>query len=75
MINRIDEQPTAIDHKFYDRRSGKDRRKVHTMVDPIKERRKGDRRKWRAIKQTEFCFKSKPKKPINPISKVNNYLS
>lgn len=50
MVDRIDEQPTPKDHKYYDRRSGKDRRKVHTMVDPNKDRRKGDRRKRRADK-------------------------
>ncbi len=50
MIDRIDEQPTPKDHKIYDRRTGKDRRKVHTMVDPDKERRKGDRRKQRTGK-------------------------
>lgn len=50
MIERIDEQPTPKDHKVYDKRNGKDRRKVHTMVDPDKERRKGDRRKRRAGK-------------------------
>ena len=48
MTERIDEQPTPKGHKFYDERSGKDRRKVHTTVDPDKERRKGDRRKRRA---------------------------
>ena len=50
MIDRIDEQPTPKDHKIYDRRTGKDRRKVHTMVDPDKERRKGDRRKRKVDK-------------------------
>lgn len=38
MIDRIDEQPTPKDHKIYDRRTGKDRRNVHTMVDPDKEK-------------------------------------
>jgi hypothetical protein len=45
MIDRIDERPTSKNHKLYDQRSGEDRRKVHTMIDPDKERRKGDRRK------------------------------
>ncbi len=50
MIDRIDEQPTSKNQKIYDKRCGKDRRKVHTMVDPDKERRKGDRRKKRPEK-------------------------
>jgi hypothetical protein len=45
MIGRIDEQPTPLDHKIHDKRIGKDRRKIHTMLDPDKDRRKGDRRK------------------------------
>ena len=50
MIDKIDEQPTSKNQRIYDMRSGKDRRKVHTMVDPDKERRKGDRRKKRPEK-------------------------
>ena len=50
MIDRIDEQPTPKNQKIYDKRNGKDRRKVHTMVGPDKERRKGDRRKNRPEK-------------------------
>ena len=52
MIDKIDEQPTSKNQRIYDKRSGKDRRKVHTMVDPDKERRKGDRRKKRPEKWT-----------------------
>ena len=44
MIDRIDEQPTPLEYKFYERRSGKDRRKIHTMLDPDTDKRKGERR-------------------------------
>ena len=44
MIDRIDHHPTSGENKGYDERSGKDRRKVHTMIDPDIEKRKGDRR-------------------------------
>lgn len=51
-IDRIDEQPTAIDQPllrlrnvFQDRRSGKDRRMGVTHMDPALDRRKGERRK------------------------------
>jgi hypothetical protein len=54
MISRIDEQPTSIDkplfrfRNFYkDRRSGQDRRRGSTMIDPALDRRKGERRKYR----------------------------
>jgi len=50
-IDRIDQQPTAIDqpllrlrHVFEDRRSGKDRRMGITHMDPAMDRRKGERR-------------------------------
>ena len=50
-IERIDEQPTAIDepllrlrHVYQDRRSGKDRRMGFTCMDPTMDRRKGERR-------------------------------
>ena len=50
-IDRIDEQPTAVDqpslrlrHVFQDRRSGKDRRMGVTHMDPALDRRKGERR-------------------------------
>ena len=51
-IDRIDEQPTAVDlpslrlrNVFQDRRSGKDRRMGVTHMDPALDRRKGERRK------------------------------
>ena len=51
-IDRIDQQPTAIDQPlmrlrnvFQDRRSGKDRRMGVTHMDPALDRRKGERRK------------------------------
>ena len=51
-IDRIDEQPTAVDQPllrlrnvFQDRRSGKDRRMGVTHMDPAMDRRKGKRRK------------------------------
>jgi hypothetical protein len=51
-IDRIDEQPTAVDQPllrlrnvFQDRRSGKDRRMGVTHMDPALDRRKGERRK------------------------------
>ena len=50
-IDRIDQQPTAIDQPllrlrnvFQDRRSGKDRRMGVTHMDPALDRRKGERR-------------------------------
>ena len=57
MIDRIDEQPTPETDRnfrlikvFNNQRSRKDRRKIHTMLDPDKDRRKGDRRKKRLYK-------------------------
>jgi hypothetical protein len=50
MPDRIDEQPTPQNQITHEKRSGKDRRKVHTMINPDKERRKGDRRKKRPEK-------------------------
>ena len=50
MIDRIDEQPTTNEGLFrrkgiyFDRRGGKDRRKGSTVIDPAKDRRKGERR-------------------------------
>jgi len=51
-IDRIDEQPTAVNQPslrlrnvFQDRRSGKDRRMGVTHMDPALDRRKGERRK------------------------------
>jgi hypothetical protein len=50
-IDRIDQQPTAIDQPllrlrnvYQDRRSGKDRRMGVTHMDPALDRRKGERR-------------------------------
>ena len=50
-IDRIDQQPTAIDQPllrirnvYQDRRSGKDRRLGVTHMDPALDRRKGERR-------------------------------
>ncbi|MGD2187885.1 MAG: hypothetical protein PVI71_17270 [Desulfobacterales bacterium] len=50
-IDRIDQQPTAVDQPslrlrnvFQDRRSGKDRRIGVTYMDPALDRRKGERR-------------------------------
>jgi hypothetical protein len=51
-IERIDQQPTAIDQPllrlrnvFQNRRSGKDRRRGPTYMDSALDRRKGERRK------------------------------
>ncbi len=50
-IERIDQQPTAVDkpllrlrNVYQDRRSGKDRRIGVTCMDPALDRRKGERR-------------------------------
>ena len=50
-IDRIDQQPTAVDQPllrlrnvYQDRRSGKDRRMGVTYMDPALDRRKGERR-------------------------------
>ena len=45
MIDRIDNHPTPRDYKDFEKRSGKERRKIHTMLDPDIDKRKGDRRK------------------------------
>jgi hypothetical protein len=49
-IDRIDQQPTAVDQPllrlrnvYQDRRSGKDRRMGVTYMDPALDRRKGER--------------------------------
>ena len=54
MIDRINEQPTAETDRNYiflnelsNRRSGTDRRKTHTMLNPDIDKRKGERRKKR----------------------------
>ena len=67
-IDRIDQQPTAVDQPllrlrnvFQDRRSGKDRRMGVTHMDPALDRRKGERRKnSRRVKErrTEATRKS-----------------
>ena len=51
-IDRIDQQPTAVDQPllrlrnvYQDRRSRKDRRRGITNMDPELDRRKGERRK------------------------------
>jgi len=51
-IERVDQQPTAIDapllrlrNVFQNRRSGKDRRRGITYMDPALDRRKRERRK------------------------------
>ena len=51
-FDRIDEQPTAVDQPllrlrnvYQDRRSGKDRRKGVTYMDPALDRRKRERRR------------------------------
>ena len=51
MIDRIDDQPTP-DETFlrrkgiyHDRRRGKDRRSGYAVIDPSKDRRKGERRR------------------------------
>jgi len=56
MIDKIDEQPTP-DVEFlrrlgvyHDRRSGKDRRRGFTVIDPSKDRRKGERRKQKTAR-------------------------
>jgi hypothetical protein len=45
LIDRIDTHPTPPNKIYIEERSGKDRRKIHTMLDPAIDRRKGDRRK------------------------------
>ena len=51
MIDRIDTHPTPNDPIYIEQRSGKDRRKIHTMLDPAIDRRKGDRRKKKSEKR------------------------
>ena len=45
MIDRIDQHPTPIYHEYLEKRRGKDRRQIHTMIEPEKDRRRKDRRK------------------------------
>ena len=56
MIDRIDAHPTTRDVRYVERRSGKDRRKIHTMIDPQFERRKGPRRRRAGAEETPFFF-------------------
>lgn len=58
MISRIDEQPTSSGESLFrfrtfykDRRSGQDRRRGSTMIDPALDRRKRERRKGRTQKK------------------------
>jgi hypothetical protein len=66
-IDRIDQQPTAVDqpllrlrHVYQDRRSGKDRRMGFTRMDPAMDRRKGERRRntrrKKERRQTTSCL-------------------
>jgi hypothetical protein len=45
MIDRIETHPTVKVYNNINLRSGKDRRKAYTMLDPDLDRRKGERRK------------------------------
>jgi hypothetical protein len=45
MTNKNDDQTTKKNQKEIEKRSGKDRRKVHTMINPDKDRRVWNRRK------------------------------
>ena len=45
MIDRIETHPTVDGYNHINLRSGKDRRKGYSMVDPDLDRRKGERRK------------------------------
>jgi len=45
MTDKNDDPQTEKNHKESEKRSGKDRRKVHTMIDPDKDRRSWNRRK------------------------------
>jgi hypothetical protein len=45
MIDRIDTHPTSTEEKFIEKRSGKERRQIFTMLDPDIDRRKKERRK------------------------------
>lgn len=45
MIDRIDTHPTTVNDKYIEKRSGDERRKIFTMLDPDIDRRKGERRK------------------------------
>jgi hypothetical protein len=45
MIDRLDTHPTPRNLRDVDQRSGKDRREMHTMLDPDRDKRKKNRRK------------------------------
>lgn len=45
MISRRDQQPSKFGREDFDARSGKDRRKMLTMLNPDMDRRKKDRRR------------------------------
>lgn len=45
MIDRVDTHPTPQNVNDLDQRSGKDRRTMHTMLDPDRDKRKRNRRK------------------------------
>lgn len=45
MIDRIDNHPTSQDYSDFEERSGEDRRKIPTMLEPDIDKRKEDRRK------------------------------
>jgi thymidine kinase len=74
-IDRIDQQPTAVDQPllrlrnvYQDRRSGKDRRMGVTYMDPALDRRKGERRlnsrreKDRRAKSMQMDFRQNRRK-------------
>ena len=55
MIDRIDTHPTSREFNDFDQRSGKDRRVMHTMLEPDRDKRKKNRRKMshrRAVKDS-----------------------
>ncbi|HSO20977.1 MAG TPA: hypothetical protein VLT88_16040 [Desulfosarcina sp.] len=51
MIDRIDTHLTSRGTEDVDQRSGKDHRRMHTMIDPDIDRRKGERRRRRFRKR------------------------
>ena len=53
MIDRIDNHPTPRYQILIEQRSGKDRRKIHTVLDPEIDRRKGDRRNGTLKKRSQ----------------------
>ena len=72
MIDRIDTHPTPRDPIYIDQRSGKDRRKIHTMLDPTIYRRKGDRRKKNLEERPqEKPWKNPRKNPRKTLGKTH----